>query len=125
MLVFQSVGGRIPQDYTDPLVQTVWPVCSGEVPLPYWRFDGERFSQNLTNLIAQGSIDRLPARWQFVQFLPLALLQVIAMLGLFAFARNGDLAAERQPSDVSSPARTKSDLAEPAPTVYPDGGHNV
>ena len=57
MLVFQSVGGRIPQDYTDPLVQTVWPVCSGEVPLPYWRFDGERFSQNLDKLDRAG-IDR-------------------------------------------------------------------
>ena len=53
MLLFQSVGGRIPPDYGDPLVQTVWPLWTGRGPLPYWRYDGERFCRNLTALIAR------------------------------------------------------------------------
>ena len=46
MLLFQSVGGRIPSDYSDPLVQMVWPIWTGQVPLPDWRFE-ERFTRNL------------------------------------------------------------------------------
>ena len=69
-----SGGGRIPHDYADPLVQTVWPIWTGQVPLPGWRF-GERFTRNVTSLIAPGWIDRLSPRWQLVQFLPLVLVQ--------------------------------------------------
>jgi hypothetical protein len=87
MLLFQSVGGRIPSDYHDPLVETVWPIWTGQVPLPRWRY-GERFGRNLTSLIAPGSIHRLPASWQFVQFLPLLLAQTVAFLGLWTFAKD-------------------------------------
>lgn len=80
MLVFQSVGGRIPQSYTDPLIDTVWPVFNGEVPLPVWRFNGERFGRNIAYLIAPGPINRLPTRWQFLQYVPLLLLQSAAIL---------------------------------------------
>ena len=80
MLIFQSVGGRIPQSFTDPLIDTVWPVFTGEVPLPAWRFNGERFGRNIVYLIAPGPIDRLPARWQFLQYVPLLLLQSAAIL---------------------------------------------
>jgi 4-amino-4-deoxy-L-arabinose transferase-like glycosyltransferase len=85
MLLFQSVGGRIPPDYPDygdPLVQTVWPVCTGHVPLPRWRFDGERFTRNLVSLIAPTRVARLAPGWSFVQFLPLVLAQGIAILAL-------------------------------------------
>ena len=103
MLLFQSVGGRIPPDYGDPLVQAVWPLWTGRVPLPIWRYDNERFCRNLTSLIAPGWIDRLPASWQFMQFLPLVLLQVVAILGLWVF---GTGASDRRDSSRSrrSPA---------------------
>jgi 4-amino-4-deoxy-L-arabinose transferase-like glycosyltransferase len=114
MLVFQSVGGRVPQDYTDPLVQTVWKVCTGEVPLPYWRFDGERFSRNLAYLIARFSIDRLPANRQFVQFIPLALMQAVAILGLCTFARNRIAVTEPRGAESSSPGQMVAGADEPA-----------
>jgi hypothetical protein len=85
MLLFQSVGGRIPPDYPDygdPLVQTVWPVVTGQVPLPPWRFDGERFTRNLVSLMAPTRVARLAPGWSFVQFLPLVLAQGIAILAL-------------------------------------------
>jgi 4-amino-4-deoxy-L-arabinose transferase-like glycosyltransferase len=118
MLLFQSVGGRIPSPYTDPLVQAVWPVFSGEVPLQDWRY-GERFAWNLVWLISPNTIDRLPTRWQFVQFLPLVALQVAAMFGLWAFtsdkraSRREELprAAEQSPpATLSGPAH----IDEPA-----------
>lgn len=90
MLVFQSVGGRVRPEYTDPLVQTVWPVWTGQVPLPDWRFDGERFTSNLTALLVPDAINRLPARWQFVQFLPLVFFQATAIARLmFLTAKAG------------------------------------
>jgi hypothetical protein len=88
MLMFQSVGGRIQSDYADPLVQAVWPIWTGQVPLPGWRYK-ERFTRNLTSLVAAGSISRLPASWQFIQFLPLLLAQTLALAGLWAFAKDG------------------------------------
>jgi hypothetical protein len=98
MLLFQSVDGRIPSDFTDPLVQAVWPVFSGDVPLQGWRFDGERFAWNLVSLIAPNTIDRLPARWHFVQFLPLVALQLAAILGLWMITSEKRAIRRRQPT---------------------------
>jgi hypothetical protein len=81
MLLFQSEGGRIPLTYGDPLVETVWPIWTGEVPLPGWRF-GERFTRNLVSLMAPTRVARLAPGWSFVQFLPLVLAQGIAILAL-------------------------------------------
>jgi hypothetical protein len=70
-------------------------------------------------LIAPNTIDRLPTRWQFVQFLPLVALQVAAMFGLWAFtsdkraSRREELprAAEQSPpATLSGPAH----IDEPA-----------
>jgi hypothetical protein len=84
MLLFQLVDGRVPPNFVDPLVQTVWPIWTGQVPLPGWRY-GERYCRTLTALIAPGWIDRLPPSRQFVQVLPLVLFQGVALIGLWRF----------------------------------------
>ena len=82
MLLFQSVGGRIPLNYSDPLVQTVWPIWTGQVPLPGGGLD-ERFTRNLVSLMAPDRVARLAPGWSCVQFMPLVLVQGIAILTLF------------------------------------------
>ena len=81
MLLFQSVGGRIPLGFGDPLKQTVWPIWTGQVPLPWWRF-GERFTRNLVFLAAPAQVARLAPRWSSIQFIPLVLAQGISILVL-------------------------------------------
>jgi hypothetical protein len=95
MLLFQGVGGRIPQYLADPMLQIVWPLWSGRSPIPDWWL-GERFCCNLTSLIASGWLARqLPSR-QFVQFLPLVLAQSLAIVGLCIHHRRP--AGERPPA---------------------------
>ena len=97
MFLFQGVGGRIPADFSDPLLDVVWPLWTGQ-PLPIWR-DGERFSRNLVSVIAPGWIAGLEPAWQCAQFLPLVLVQVLAILGLrWLGSRNG---ADLERSEVS------------------------
>ena len=96
MLLFQSVGGRIPLTYGDPLVQTVWPIWTGQVPLPGWRY-GERFTRNLVSLVAPTQVARLAPVWMFVQFIPLALAQGIAIL---AVSRYGSTRAYADANDL-------------------------
>jgi len=78
MLLFQSVGARVPHTYEDPLVQTVWPMWSGQNPLHGWQF-GERFCRNLLSLAAEPTIVKLPPSWQWSQFLPLLIVQGLAI----------------------------------------------
>ncbi len=89
MLLFQAVDGRVPPEFTDPLVDTVLPIWSGQTPVPGWRF-GERFTRNLVSVAAPATIQRLPADWQFVQFLPLVLLQAAAIAILWKFSKEPD-----------------------------------
>jgi hypothetical protein len=83
MLLFQAVGGRIPQDVSDPLREAVRLLWTTGDPLPWWRFR-ERFCRNLVTLSAKNTIARLDPRWQALQFLPLVLAQGLAILGLAA-----------------------------------------
>jgi hypothetical protein len=80
MLLFQGVGGRIPHFISDPLFTVVWPLWSG-APMPPW-WVGNRFCRNLSALGMAGWIARLGQEWQWVQFLPLALAQGLAIFGL-------------------------------------------
>ena len=70
MLLFQGVGGRIPNGpgvFSHPLREVVWPLWRGD-PLPRWR-EGVRFDRTL-----------LSATWPGVwQFLPLVLGQMVAI----------------------------------------------
>ncbi len=82
MLMFLAVGGRIPHFISpDPLRDAVWPFWRGE-PLPPWATGG-RFTRNLVSLAAPDALRSLPARWQWVQFLPLVVVQSLAITGLF------------------------------------------
>ncbi len=82
MLLFQGVGARVPHSFDDPLIQTVWPLWKGENPLHAWRF-GERFCRNLLSLVAEPMIAKLPASWQWAQFVPLMTVQALAIAVLW------------------------------------------
>jgi len=85
ILLFQGVGGQVPNAYEDPLMQTVWPLWTGHVPLPGWRFK-ERFCRNLVSVALPRSSARLAVGWQAVEFLPLLLAQGLAIWGLWRWA---------------------------------------
>ena len=106
MLLFQGAGGRIPHQEAEPLANAVWPLWTGREPYPAWQFD-EQFSQNLVSLSAPEGIKRLAPRWRFVQFLPLVLVQCLAIGGLWAFpaCRSGS------PGWVREPIRVKARLS--------------
>jgi hypothetical protein len=76
-LLFQGVGGRLPQDVVDPLRAAVWPLWCGN-PLPPWWL-GTRFTRNLCALAFPRFVGSLPDSWQWLQFVPLAVFQVLAI----------------------------------------------
>ncbi|WP_165063689.1 hypothetical protein [Paludisphaera rhizosphaerae] len=76
MLLFQGVGARLPQDVLDPLMEAVWPLWKGD-PRPTW-WIGERFTRNLGGLIGGRSVARLSPSWQWLQFAPLILFQMVS-----------------------------------------------
>jgi hypothetical protein len=85
MFLFQSVGGRVPVGWQDPLAQFVWPLWTGKAPLPEWR-SGERFTANLTSVLVPAWIARLPTNWQCAQFAPLLVAQAGAFFGVWRLA---------------------------------------
>ena len=78
MLLFQGVDGRIPADVSNPLVEGVWPLWTGQVPLPWWRYD-ERFTCTLVSVVAPRWVAGLDSHWQAVQFLPLVVFQLLGI----------------------------------------------
>jgi hypothetical protein len=78
MLLFQGVDGRIPPFLSDPLFQGVWPLWTGRVPLPSWRYE-ERFTGNLVSVVAPRWVAALDSRWQSAQFLPLVVFQLLGI----------------------------------------------
>jgi hypothetical protein len=76
MLLFQGAGGRIPFAVNDPLVQFVW---------PHWIGPARILDRNLVSLAAPEFSARLAGGWQAAQFLPLVLVQGLAVLGLWRF----------------------------------------
>jgi hypothetical protein len=86
MLFFQGVGGRIPDDLLDPIRDMVWPLWRGD-PLPnveFWAQQG-RFTRNLGGLVLKPVLSRLPDCWGWIQFLPLAAGQALAIAALGRF----------------------------------------
>jgi hypothetical protein len=85
MLFFQGVGGRVAQDIMDPFREFVWPRWSG-APLvgPY---PGERFTRTLVSVAFSGRVGRLPDRWQWIQFVPLVVGQVVLIAACFRALR--------------------------------------
>ncbi len=82
MLLFQGAGGRIPPQVLEPLADAVWPLWTGQVPYPSWRF-GEQFGENLVSLSVPERIKRMAPHWRFIQYLPLAMIQCLAIAGLW------------------------------------------
>jgi hypothetical protein len=82
MLLFQGAGGRIPHTIPDPLLEAVWPLWTGDVPRPGWRF-GERFTTTLVSLAAPRWTAGLSGAYGTMQFLPLVLGQAVAILSLW------------------------------------------
>jgi hypothetical protein len=83
-LLFQGVGGRLPQYVADPLRDAVWPLWCGQPPPAWWL--GDRFARNGFALAFPDFVRSLPASWQWIQFLPLFIIQVLA-IGLFCRLR--------------------------------------
>jgi hypothetical protein len=80
MLGFLAVGGRIPHTLADPFTDAVWPLWRGD-RVPFW-WPGQRFTRNLAGLLFPHAFGNLPACWQWVQFLPLVVLQAVAVCGM-------------------------------------------
>jgi hypothetical protein len=78
LILFQGADARIPHTYEDPLVQAVWPIWNGYDPLPAWR-NGDRFCRNALAVVAGPAISNLPPMWQWLQFVPLVLVQTVAI----------------------------------------------
>jgi hypothetical protein len=113
MLLFQGVDGRVPQFVSDPLFQAVWPLWMGQ-PVPEWRY-GERFCPNLVSLVAPGWVAQLDATRQSIQFLPLALGQLLAILCVCRLSLKSDndrnpSADERVSEVIEYRAESPSDL---------------
>ncbi len=87
MLLFQGADGRIPHDVARPLRDAVWPLWTGQLASPGWWGD-ERFSRNLCAMAAGPWLDRLPAGPRALQFLPLAVAQIVAIAVLFRGLEN-------------------------------------
>lgn len=92
MFLFQGADARVPNEVWDlagktrvplaePLRDAVWPLWTGNQPDPRRRYCGE-FSGNLVALAAPGWVAGLPPRWRFLQMMPLAIGQVLAIAGL-------------------------------------------
>ena len=95
MLLFQGVGGRLPDvlrdargveiPITDPLGTVVWPLWRGD-PVPGW-WIGERFDLDLVSWLWPEVIDGLPAWERWVQFLPLVLFQAVGIAAMLRAVR--------------------------------------
>ncbi len=75
ILIFQGVGGRIPDGIARPLVDAAWPIWRGDRPLPGWVF-GNRYARNLISVGFPKAVRGLPEGWGWLQFLPLVGFQI-------------------------------------------------
>ena len=83
MLLFQGVGGRVPQYFPEPIVNPVWRLWCGE-PVPFG-WVGARFDRTIFSWTCPEIVRALPPGWRWVQFLPLAAFQFV---GIAAMDRN-------------------------------------
>ncbi len=97
MLLFQGADGRIPHDIADPLTQAVWPVWRGQAP-PGSHFH-LGFCRTIVSVLAPSWIAKLEPRNEALQFLPLVLVQVVAIAAL-----------SRAYCSSARPAKASSDL---------------
>ena len=67
MLLFVAVGGKIRQDWKDPLVEAVWPLWQGRA-VHGWI--GEQFARNLVGLAFPGFVANLNPALRWLQSTP-------------------------------------------------------
>jgi hypothetical protein len=95
-VLFQGAGARLPQFVTDPLLEGVLPAWAGR-PLPGW-WVGERFTRNLVGGAFPGWVASLPTSRQWLQFLPLIVLQGMAIAALMRAVRPAGATPQPEPS---------------------------
>ena len=83
MLLFQGAGARLPQNLEYPLREVVWPLWQGHSVLPTW-WTGGRFTRTIPAEIALRWLGDPALGLRAVQFLPLVLGQLAAILTLLA-----------------------------------------
>jgi hypothetical protein len=87
ILLFQGVGAQLPQDLDDPITQVALPHWLGEPVAPWWI--GGRFTRTIVSEGWPEGVSRLDAGLQWLQFVPLVLGQVLAILALMAVLKRG------------------------------------
>jgi len=84
IMLFQGVGARIPQDMDAPLRALVWPLWTGRALKPTW-WTGQRFTASVAAVLASDWEQRLGASRQAIQFLPLAAVQMLAIVAIYFY----------------------------------------
>jgi len=84
ILLFQGVGARIPQDVDAPLRAMVWPLWTGRAALPTW-WTGQRFTASVAAALARDWEQRLRASRPAIQFLPLVVAQLLAIVAIYFY----------------------------------------
>jgi hypothetical protein len=129
ILLFQGVGARIPQDVDAPLRAIVWPLWTGRAAPPTW-WTGQRFTASVVALLARDWEQRLRASRQAVQFLPLVVAQLLAIVAIYWTTREGspgpgsallDLGVDEKQKSGRSDQDAQDPEAEPN-RVDPDAG---
>jgi hypothetical protein len=119
MLLFVGVGGRVPQDVKDPLLEVVWPIWSGQAPPMWWT--GEPFARNAASLFGSDWLGRLPVRARAAQFLPLVAGQA-GLVALMMLALGGsNLGVDEEQDGGRQEQEAEHPGAEPQ-GVAPDTG---
>jgi len=78
------VGARIPQDVDAPLRAMVWPLWTGRAALPTW-WTGQRFTASVAAVLARDWEQRLRASRPAIQFLPLVVAQLLAIVAIYFY----------------------------------------
>ena len=86
VLMFVSIGARVPHDLARPLAEGVWPLWRGDRPLPGWVF-GNRFARNLAGLAFPDYLPQLPSWAGWLAVVPLVLLQAVLIAGMLRAVR--------------------------------------
>lgn len=100
MLLFQGVGARIPQFVADPLFGAVLPLWRGDA-LPGW-WVNDRFARNLVRWLVPDAVGRLPLPWRGLQFVPLVVAQVAAIVLACRCVRRLDSSSRLEEEGASS-----------------------
>ena len=102
MLLFVAVGGKIRQDWKDPLVEAVWPLWQGR-EVPGWI--GEPFARNLVGLAFPGFVASLNPALRWLQFVPLLIGQGVGIAAMLVALAPGRLREGEAPAEPAVGAR--------------------